>query len=111
MSENHQPFQLTQALLQQAIQVMGRAFYDDPFLNYLVPDGSKRARLTPEFVGIVVNYCFRYGEVWTLPALDAVGCWLTPGKTSPTPYIGSLLPNLIGIFGGWGLSRSAKGVD
>jgi len=82
--DRQQPVRLAQAQLQQAINVMGKAFVDDPFLRHLAPDQTQRARLTPEFVGIVVKYCFLYGEVWTLPSLAGVACWLTPGKTSPT---------------------------
>jgi GNAT superfamily N-acetyltransferase len=84
MLETLQPVQLRQAQLQQAIAVMGRAFVHDPFLRYLAPDETQRKRLTPEFVGIVVKYCTLYGEVWTLPSVDGIACWLPPGKTSPT---------------------------
>jgi len=84
MAATMQPVRLSQQQIQQAIAVMGKAFLDDPFLQYLAPDAAQRARLTPEFVAIVVKYCQRYGEVWTLPTLDGVACWLQPGKTSPT---------------------------
>jgi ribosomal protein S18 acetylase RimI-like enzyme len=84
MTEPFQPVRLTQVQLKPAIEVMGRAFLHDPFLKHLAPDDTKRARLTPEFVGIVVKYCFLYGEVWTFPSLEGVACWLRPGKTSPS---------------------------
>jgi ribosomal protein S18 acetylase RimI-like enzyme len=84
MSDPWQPTRLTQEQLPQAMAVMGRAFFKDPFLKHLVPDDVKRARLTPEFVGIVVKYCFLYGEVWTSPSLKGVACWLLPNQTSPS---------------------------
>ncbi len=84
MSQANQPTPLQQGQLAQALQVMGKAFLNDPFLRYLAPDDAKRARLTPEFVGIVVKYCFLYGEVWTLGAVEGVACWLVPGKTAPS---------------------------
>lgn len=84
MPDPTSPVRLTQSQLNQAIEVMGRAFRNDPFLRHLAPDDAQRARLTPEFVGIVVKYCFRYGEAWATPSLDGVACWLTPGNTSPT---------------------------
>ena len=84
MPDTSQPVRLTQAQVKQAIEVMGRAFLNDPFLRYLAPDDIQRARLTPEFIGIVVKYCVLFGEVWTFPSLDGVACWLIPGKTSPS---------------------------
>lgn len=90
----HQPLALTDVQRKQAIEVMGRAFLNDPFLSYLAPDDARRARLTPQFVGGVVNYCFRYGEVWTLPSIAGVACWLPPGKTSPS-VLGMLRTGLL----------------
>jgi ribosomal protein S18 acetylase RimI-like enzyme len=68
----------------QAAQVLGRAFHNDPMSKYLVPDDAKRARLLPIFFSIQVRYCLRYGEVYTMPGLDGVACWLSPGATGPT---------------------------
>ena len=70
--------------LDQASEVMGRAFRNDHFLQYLVPDDTKRARLAPSFAGKVVRYCSLYGEVYTTPALEGVACWLPPGNSAPT---------------------------
>lgn len=68
----------------QAAEVLGRAFHDDPMSRYLVPDDAKRARLLPIFFSIQVQYCLRYGEVYTNPGLDGVACWLSPSNTVPT---------------------------
>jgi ribosomal protein S18 acetylase RimI-like enzyme len=84
MSDISQPVHVREVQIQQAIEVMGKAFLNDPFLRYLAPDDTQRARLTPEFVAIVVRYCFLYGQVWTFPSLAGVACWLIPGKTSPS---------------------------
>jgi ribosomal protein S18 acetylase RimI-like enzyme len=79
-----QAIRLTQNQLPTAINVMMKAFHDDPFVAYLAPDEVKRTHLLPAFLGIVVNYCFLYGEVWTTPTISGVACWLVPNKTSPT---------------------------
>ncbi len=84
MSDIAQSVRLTQAQLKPAIAVMGKAFFTDPFLRYLAPNDTQRARLTAEFVGIVVKYCFFYGQVYTFPSVEGVACWLMPGKTSPS---------------------------
>lgn len=94
MTETLQPVRLTQDQLKQAIEIMGRAFLNDPLLKHLVPDDAKRARLAPGFVGMVVRYCFLYGEVWTSPSLEGVACWLIPGKTS-TSFAGMLRTGML----------------
>ncbi|HCK65149.1 MAG TPA: hypothetical protein DHW49_02695 [Anaerolineae bacterium] len=112
MSDLPQPVILTQSQLQQAIDVMGKSFFNDPFLKYLAPDDARRKRLTPEFVSIVVKYCFLYGEVWTLPSLDTIACWLQPGKTSPT-FIGVLRTGMLTMplkFGWAGFNRFNEAV-
>lgn len=70
--------------LDQASEMAGRAFYDDPFLEYLAPEEAKRARLTPSFIGKVIRYSSLYGDVYTTPALEGVACWLPPDNPTPT---------------------------
>jgi len=68
--------------LKQASAVLCRAFYDDPLVQYTVPDKARRTRLLPSFYSIVVRYALRYGEVYTTPAVEGVACWLSPGNTT-----------------------------
>ncbi len=86
---SHNPIRLQANQLSQASEVMAQAFQNDPMLQYLVPDDTKRVRLLPSFFGTVVRYCLRYGEVYTTETLDGVACWLPPGNTTPT--IGRML--------------------
>jgi GNAT superfamily N-acetyltransferase len=84
MSATAQPIRLTQEQLPSAINIMSKAFYSDTFIGYLAPDETVRSRVLPAFIGIVVNYCFLYGEAWTLPNMSGAACWLVPNKTSPS---------------------------
>jgi len=101
------PIRLPAHRLDQASEVLARAFQNDPMLKYLVPDDARRVGLLPSFFGTVVRYCLRYGEVYTTETLDGIACWLSPGNTEPT--IGRMLR--IGIhvsplqFGWAGLRR------
>lgn len=70
--------------LDQASEVLGRAFHNDQGLEYLVPNEAKRARLIPSFVNRVVHYCLLYGEVYTTLAVEGVACWLPPDRPKPT---------------------------
>jgi ribosomal protein S18 acetylase RimI-like enzyme len=113
MIQSHEPIHLPAHQLDQAIEVMARAFQNDPMLKYLVHDDARRARLLPSFFGTVVRYCLRYGEVYTTATLDGLACWLPPGNTTPT--IGRMLR--IGVhvsplqFGWMGLRRYAALAD
>lgn len=60
MNVSFQPVRLAQTQINPFTAMMGRAFVNDPFLQYLAPDEGKRTQLTPEFVGIVVKYCAIY---------------------------------------------------
>jgi ribosomal protein S18 acetylase RimI-like enzyme len=79
-----EPVPLTADCLSPAIAMMGRAFKDDPFLVHLAPDPVKREKLAPQFVAIVVKFCFKFGEVWTYPAQEGVAAWLVPDNTNPS---------------------------
>jgi hypothetical protein len=64
MSVSIEPVRLAQTQLKPVTHMMGRAFVNDPFLKYLAPDDPKRTRLTPEFVGIVVNLLRSAWMLW-----------------------------------------------
>lgn len=107
MSESFQATRLKQNQLESAIKVMVKAFYHDPFVVYLAPDEALRARVLPAFIGIVINYSFLYGEVWTTPSLSGLACWLVPGKTSAT-FMGMLRTGMFIVplkFGWAGFKR------
>src|SRR5260370_12919373 len=84
MAQTSAPLPLAAHLQKPASEVMGRAFLNDPLWKYLVPDDGKRARVVPLSMGILVRYCFLFGEIFTTPTLDGIACLLTPGKTMPT---------------------------
>jgi GNAT superfamily N-acetyltransferase len=63
--------------------MMGEAFLNDPMWTYLVPDDTRRARVVPLSMNILVRYSSLYGEIYTTPDLDGIACWLPPGETSP----------------------------
>lgn len=68
----------------RASATLARAFQDDPLMRFLLPAAPRRAETLPWFLGTTVRYCLRYGEVHTVPGLEAVACWLTPGNTHVT---------------------------
>ena len=66
-------------------QTLTRAFANDPMMTFIFPEDNVREEVLPWFLGSVISYCQRYGEVESSPDADAVACWLTPGNTRVTP--------------------------
>jgi ribosomal protein S18 acetylase RimI-like enzyme len=70
--------------IEQASQLLGRAFQDDPLMAYVVPAAGRRRRVLPSLFRVVLRYCLRYGTVFTTENLEGVACCLPPGQTNPT---------------------------
>lgn len=80
------PMRLEPRRMDDAAQVLARAFRNDPIARYLFPNDSRRAHLLPWYLGSAVHYCANYGEVYATEALDGVAAWLPPGKTKVSNY-------------------------
>ena len=68
-----------------ATRVLAAAFQADPMMVHLMPDPDRRRATLPRFLGSVLRYCARYGEVWTTTGTTGVACWLPPGRTDVPP--------------------------
>lgn len=65
--------------------VLGRAFFDDPLLTYILPDDARRAKPLTWFMGCAATYGHRFGEVHTTPgAVAGNAIWLPPGEPKLT---------------------------
>jgi len=62
----------------QAAGVMARAFLDDPFFTFTIPDDTRRRRILPWIFGKTITYGRRYGRVYTNRDLEGVALWLGP---------------------------------
>jgi hypothetical protein len=69
--------------IDKAMAMMGRAFRDDPLLQFAIPDFVKRVRVTPHLYGGIIRYCLLFGKVYTTPKVDGAACWLPPNQPSP----------------------------
>jgi len=96
MKEGARPIRLDTSKRRQAAAMLARAFHDDPLHQAVLPKEDKRRRLLSWLHDRVLRYCFLYGTVHALPALEGAACWLPPGQTQLT--IGRLLRSgLIGL--------------
>ena len=86
-----EPVALTSAQIKEASQALARAFFDDPYVEFIQPDPEKRLKPTETFMRTALRYGLRYGHVH-VPAEgpQASAVWLPPGD-SPAGTFRSLL--------------------
>ncbi len=60
---------------------LGRAFFDDPLMEYILPDEGKRGPASTWFFTAAAKLGHHYGEVYTTgEKVDGNAIWLPPGK-------------------------------
>ena len=63
-------------------QTMSKAFFDDPLMEYMVPDKDKRLKIGNWFMAKAIGYCHKWGEVHADADLAGGSAWLSPGNTT-----------------------------
>jgi ribosomal protein S18 acetylase RimI-like enzyme len=82
----------TPADASRLVQVLTRAFDEDPLYRWLVPPGPRReARLSGLFWLILKYLSDDWREIFTTPSTDAVALWLRPGMQKVPPLRQALL--------------------
>jgi ribosomal protein S18 acetylase RimI-like enzyme len=66
--------------------LLARAFGEDAFMCYAIPDARQRRHLLPWLIGLNVRDGCRYGAVYATPGLEGAAVWLPPGRTRRTPW-------------------------
>jgi ribosomal protein S18 acetylase RimI-like enzyme len=64
---------------------MARAFFDDPMTQYVMHDVEKRMKISDWMFTKLIQYCRRYGVVYTDETQTAASIWLKPGSTTMSP--------------------------
>lgn len=72
---------LQPGLLEEASNVLARAFYDDPAWRWVIPDAQRRERLLPWLFR--VGFEITVADVWTTSG-EVLGAarWLPPGRAA-----------------------------
>ena len=60
--------------------MLSRAFYSDPFYNYIMPDGEKRMVQLEWWFRILLRYALKYGDIYYTEDNRGVAFWLGPQK-------------------------------
>jgi GNAT superfamily N-acetyltransferase len=66
--------------LEPLTTLMVAAFLDDPLMEQLERDVTRRAAMLNILLGTVLRYCVRYGRADMSSDRKAVACWLLPGQ-------------------------------
>lgn len=69
---------LVSSQTKQATKVLASAFHDDPMMEYVIPDASKRPRPLAAFFDMCVRYARLQGEVYTTSTTDGAALWVRP---------------------------------
>jgi ribosomal protein S18 acetylase RimI-like enzyme len=85
---------LAWAQVKPVARLMARAFDDDPFFTFVLPNARRRSRCLPWIFERTIRYGQRYGKVYTTPSLEGIALWLGPDH----PGLGGLGTILSGLF-------------
>jgi ribosomal protein S18 acetylase RimI-like enzyme len=79
------PIRLAKAQLSAAANTLTKAFFNDPFINYLHPDPERRAKRFAVTADRILRFGLMYGEVQaTSAAIEGVAVWLPPTHGVPS---------------------------
>ncbi|MHB8576040.1 MAG: GNAT family N-acetyltransferase [Dehalococcoidia bacterium] len=74
--------------LAEAGEVLARAFYDDPLIEFVLPDEAHRTRALPGFMESGVRIGHVTGEVYTSAgAVEGAAVWRPPNAEDLTPEV------------------------
>lgn len=93
--------------LDRVADVMGRAFDDDPVINFMVKqDARRRERLLTFMRAGIRKLTFPYGETWTADGFEGAALW-NPPNGRPHGLMSDLrmLPTLVRVAGLSGVPR------
>ncbi|MGQ9407837.1 GNAT family N-acetyltransferase [Mycolicibacterium gilvum] len=75
--------------VKQLSHTLGRAFFDDPVMMWMVPDDAKRARALPRIFGAMARHHFMGNDAVEVAGragtVGAAALWDPPGRWKQTP--------------------------
>ena len=99
---------LTKAQVKPSAEVLSRAFYNYPLLQYYFPKELERKKIALYFVSLAIFSGIRYGEIYaTSPNLEGIAVWFPPGNYPVTIWklVRSVPLSVIFGFGRYGGGR------
>lgn len=85
MTTSTQAVRMTSGQIGESGAVLGRAFFDDPMMTYILPNDATRSAPLRWFMTAAARYGNSYGEVYTTDgAVEGNAIWLPPGEAKVT---------------------------
>lgn len=84
LTESNEPIRLLSSQVDQASEVLAKAFQDDPAYTQLFPNLDERLHSLRRLWGGVLKHCLVYGEVHTTSLVNSAAGWLSPGNVEVT---------------------------
>lgn len=75
---------LTLSQIKPAVALMARAFHDDPFFTFTIPDTLRRGGILTWLFEKLILYGILYGKVYTTSTIEGVAIWLGPNYPALT---------------------------
>jgi ribosomal protein S18 acetylase RimI-like enzyme len=99
-----------------AALTLAEAFSADPLLQILAPDPSRRVKLGPAMMDVLLVYGLRYGRVWATADASAVAIWLHPESgpmTMPRLLRAGMwrAPSMLGLDGMGRMSKAMSATE
>jgi len=69
---------LVSSQLKLVSEMMARAFQDDPYYTYTIPDVDRRQHLLPWLMERIISFGLHYGKVYTTASNEGAAVWLGP---------------------------------
>lgn len=81
-------------------EMLGRAFFDDPVMEFLIQDAAVRRAKLPRLFRLFLRLGMPYGACDVTPGYEAAALWRPPGCWH-MPFFQYIIngPDLLGIFG------------
>lgn len=80
-----QAVKMTKAQIPESGAALGRAFFDDPLMMYILQDDARRPGALRWFMTAAAKYGLAHGEVYTTEGrVDGNAIWLPPGDVKVT---------------------------
>jgi GNAT superfamily N-acetyltransferase len=79
------PRRATEADAPALVEMLARAFYDDPVFMWLFPDGSKRFEQSRRYFEGRARILLRQGECYTTEGALSAAMWARPGEWHDPP--------------------------
>ena len=80
-------YRLKKTDLERGVEVLVRAFHEDPLTHYFFPPCDNWENLVSKYFAFRLRFGIKYGEVYaSSPEIEGLAAWFAPGKSDMTNF-------------------------